>query len=193
VLREFVLYCEQHDDRERLERVLRCLSEAYPRMVDPLRSGGGVLASRWYPAELVHVLVDEMIAGRGEAELRSLSQHAANVIMRRTLSGIYRTLFATFATPELYARHAGRLWSQHYDNGLVEVSNRPREGGHNVAHARISRWISHHRFICMLNGAAARPIYELMGCKSVRYDTIACVSKGAQACEWLVHWSSQDL
>ena len=192
MLREFVLYCEQHDDRERVQRALRGLLEAYPRMVDPSRSGGGILASRWYPAELVHVLVDQLIAERGEAELKSLAQHAADVIMRRTLSGVYRVLFSTFATPDLYARHAARLWSLHYDNGLVEVSNKPRKGGHHEAHSRISRWLSHHRFICMLNGAAARPIYELMGCDNVHYDTLACVSRGDPSCEWLVHWSRRD-
>jgi len=190
VLREFVLFCEQHDDRPRLLRALRALDEAYPGSVDPERSGGGFLASRWYPAELVHVLVDEVIAGRSVAEQQKVAQHAANVIMGHTLRGVYRFLFSTFATPDLYARHANKLWTLHYDNGSVQVDNRPADGSNRTAHSRLVRWLSHHRFICMMNGASALPIYEAMGCKNVRYETIACQSNGDADCQWLVHWSA---
>lgn len=192
VLREFVLFCEQHDDNERLMRALRALNEAYPSSIDPARPGGGVLASRWYPAELVHVLVDEIIAGRSVAEQKKLAQHAAQVIMGHTLRGVYRFLFSTFATPELYARHAHKLWSLHYDNGSVEIQNKHREGLYSVAHTRVVRWISHHRFVCMMNAAAAVPIYQALGCKDVRCERIACISEGAPDCEWLVHWSSHE-
>jgi hypothetical protein len=193
VLREFVLFCQQHDDRQRLTRALRALDEAYPGSVEPERLGGGFLASRWYPAELVHVLVDEMIAGRSDAEQKKLAQRAANVIMSHTLRGVYRFLFSTFATPDLYARHANKLWSLHYDNGLVEVDNKPREGLHRVAHTRVLRWISHHPFVCMMNGAATIPIYEAMGCRNVRCEVIACVSDGSPNCAWIVHWSDDDV
>jgi len=192
VLREFVLFCEQYDDRARLARALNALREAYPADVDPERSGGGFLASRWYPAELVHVLVDEAIAGRSQVEQDALAQHAASVIMGHTLRGVYKFLFSTFATPDLYARHAQKLWSLHYDNGSVHIDNKAREGVNGVAHARVVRWISHHPFVCKLNGAATMPIYEAMGCRDVRCDTIACVSKGDDHCEWLVRWSSGE-
>ena len=192
VLREFVLFCEQHDDRERLKRALDALHEAYPQDVDPKRSGGGFLASRWYPAELVHVLVDEVIKGRSQAEQDALAQRAASAIMGRTLSGVYRFLFSTFATPDLYARHVNKLWSLHYDNGQVQIDNKPREGMRNVASQRVVRWISHHPFVCKLNAAAAIPIYEALGGRDVRYESIACVSEGDMHCEWLVHWSDDE-
>lgn len=192
VLREFVLFCEQHDERARLSRALTALHQAYPNDVDPERSGGGFLASRWYPAELVHVLVDEVIKGRSAAEQDALAQRAAKVIMGRTLSGVYRFLFSTFASPDLYARHANKLWGLHYDNGHVQIDNKAREGSHCVAHSRVVRWISHHRFVCKLNGAATIPIYEAMGCRDVRCETIACVSEGDMHCEWLVRWSYDE-
>lgn len=192
VLREFVLFCEQHDDRERLKRALDALREAYPQDVDATRSGGGFLASRWYPAALVHVLVDEVTRGRSEPAQDALAQRAAKVIMGRTLSGVYRFLFSTFATPDLYARHVNKLWSLHYDNGQVQIDSRPREGMRNVAQQRIVRWISHHPFVCKLNAAAAVPIYEALGGHDVRYETIACVSWGDTNCEWLVHWSDDE-
>jgi hypothetical protein len=112
--------------------------------------------------------------------------------MGRTLRGVYKFLFSAFATPELYARHAQKLWSLHYDNGSVHIDNEPRQGANNIAHARVTRWISHHPFVCKLNGAATLPIYEAMGCHDVRWDTTACQSKGDDYCEWLVHWSRDE-
>ena len=150
------------------------------------------MASRWYPAQLVHVLVEAVVAGRSEAEQVALAARAAEVIMSRTLSGVYRFLFSTFATPELYARHSGKLWALHYDNGRVHIDNKPREGLHGVAHTRVERWLSHHPFICKLNGASGKPIYEAMGCTDVRAETIACVSKGAAHCEFIVHWTQEN-
>jgi hypothetical protein len=192
VLRDFVLFCEQHDECARFERALRALAEAYPKDVAAGRSGGGFLSSRWYPAELVHVLVDEIIAGRSPAEQDELAQRAAKVIMSRTVGGVYKFLFSTFATPDLYARHAQRLWSLHYDSGSVQIDNRPREGSNSAAHARVARWNGHHPFVCKLNRAATIPIYEAMGCRDVRCDTIACVSNGDDDCEWLVRWSTDE-
>jgi len=189
-LREFVSFCQEHDDSARIVRALTGLQQAYPLAVDPTRAGGGFVASRWYPAELVHVMVDELIAGRGPAEQKALAEHAASVIMGRTLRGVYRLLFSTFATPELYARHAGKLWALHYDNGAVEIENNAREGLQSVAHLRVVRWISHHPFICLLNGAATKPIYEAMGCRDVGYQRIACVLNGNPHCALLVHWSA---
>ena len=130
-----------------------------------------------------------MIAGRSAVEQQQLAQHAASVIMGHTLRGVYKFLFSTFATPDLYVRHANKLWALHYDNGVVQVENKPRSDRNHSAHSRIERWQSHHRFVCMMNGAATSPIYEAMGCKGVHVERLACVSDGSAACEWLVHWS----
>ena len=192
VLREFVLFCEQYDERARLSRALAALREAYPQDVDPSRSGGGFLASRWYPAELVHVLVDEVIAGRTGAEQDALAKHAASVIMGHTLRGVYKFLFSTFASPDLYSRHAQKLWALHYDNGSVQIENGPDSASQRVARSRIVRWISHHPFICKLNGAATVPIYEAMGCRDVVCETVACVASGGDHCGWHTRWKNDS-
>jgi len=77
VIREFVLWCEQHDDRARLQRVLRALERAYPDAIDATRPGAGLLASQWYPAELVHVMIDAIIEGRAQEELDAMARAAA--------------------------------------------------------------------------------------------------------------------
>lgn len=189
VLREFVLFCEQHDDRDRIARALAALDRAYPHTFDPGRAGGGVLASKWYPAEMVHVLVDTVIDGRSHAELDALAQRAASVIMGRTLHGVYKFLFSTFGSPELFARHANKLWTLHYDNGHVDTELRERVGVTRLAHTRVTRWISHHRFICRLNAAAAVPIYEALGCHAIHCQRLACISDGAPQCEWIVRFA----
>jgi hypothetical protein len=188
VLREFLLFCEQHDDRTRVLRALGALDRAYPNVLDPEREGGGVLSSKWYQAELVHVLIDAIMAGRSEAERDALASRAAHSIMKHTLSGVYRFMFSTFATPVLYAKHANKLWQQHYDSGQVLIDNRERQGLSHVAHVKVLRWLSHHDFICRMHSEAAVPIYEAMGCTAVRCERIACLSAGAAQCEWLVHW-----
>lgn len=188
VLREFLLFCEEQDDRTRVLRALGALDRAYPNVLDPEREGGGVLSSKWYEAELVHVLIDAIISDRSEAERDALASRAAHSIMKHTLSGVYRFLFSTFATPELYAKHANKLWQQHYDSGHVQIENRKRTGLANIAHIKLLRWAGHHDFMCRMHCEAAVPIYEAMGCEKVRCERIACVGEGAPQCEWLVHW-----
>lgn len=189
VLRELVLFCEEHDDRIRVLRALGAIDRSYPNVFDPEQAGGGILPSKWYPADVVHALLDALLEGRGELEKSALARRAAQTIMSNTLRGVYRFLFSTFASPERYAKHANKLWSQHYDSGDVQIENRRRNGLSDVAHIKVLRWLSHHDFICRMHGEAAVPIYEAMGCRDVRCERIACVSDDAPQCEWLVRWS----
>jgi hypothetical protein len=50
-------------------------------------------------------------------------------------------------------------------------------------------WNSHHPFSCQLNMAAAKPIYDAMGCKNVRYQRLGCISRGAAKCQLEVSWT----
>lgn len=144
----------------------------------------GVLASRWYRAEAVHDLLDRLTADRSEAELARMADDAASAIMGHMLRGVYRTLFSLIATPERYARHAGKLWSTQYDTGsiVIEVTGTTE---HRITFVD---WASHHPFICRMNMAAARPIFEAMQCQDIHVQRLGCISTGAAACENLVRW-----
>lgn len=183
--REFLLW---HAARN-TEAVLVDATERVPAELrselDVARPGLGVLASRWYPAELVHALLDALVAGRTASELDALALDAAEVIMGRTLRGVYRTLFSMLATPDRYQQYGGKLWGQHYDSGrLVFTSSEP--GRHRIEYVG---WRGHHPFICRLNCAASVPIYSAMGCEQVAISERQCVADGSVTCGVAVRWS----
>lgn len=146
----------------------------------------GVLSSQWYPASVVHELVDRLTGERSPKELDEMARDAAGFIMGRTLRGVYRTMFSLFATPARYVRYVDKLWDTHYDTGKV-VFRIPAAGIH---HATYVDWASHHPFICRMNMASSLTIYDAMGCENVRYERKRCVSDGAADCENVVRWDA---
>ncbi len=181
---EFLSWYELRRDCDRVRRAVIDVAASYPGQLDPIRPTFGVLASEWYPAEMVHALLDRLIAGHSPEELSAMALDAADHIMQRTLRGVYRTLFQFLATPNRHLRYAGRLWSMHYDNGSI-VTRKNSETSHSFTYVS---WTSHHPFICSMNMAASRPIYSLMGCQDVMHERIRCVSSGAANCENIVSW-----
>ena len=166
--------------------MLHELEPLHANVFDLDREGFGVLPSRWYPAEVVHDLLDRLIEDRPPGELEQLAREAAYDIMSKSLKGVYGFLFSTLASPERYARHIDRVWQMHYDSGNVSITptDNPREW-----RARYASWRGHHPFICKLNMAAAVPIYETMGCKHVTCTQTSCVANGADQCESLIRFS----
>jgi len=156
-------------------------------MLSAERADFGVMQNVWYPAELVHQLLDRLTDGFSEPDLVKLAQDAATHIMGVTLRGVYKTMFSLIATPERYARHIPKLWRVHYDNGDPAVVVRaPNE--HRI---NFLGWRSHHAFACRLNMAAALPIYQAMGCKEVRWQRAHCKSLGGEHCTAIVTWKAR--
>lgn len=185
MIREFALWHEERFGRERLSAAVHALAPLYPEALDAKREAYGLLASVWYPAPLVHALLDRLTEGVTDAELTRLAEDAANVIMGRTLRGVYRTMFRMFASPDRFLRFGHTLWGQHYDTGRNEIER----CGASTHRVRYVDWRSHHHFICRMNMASSRPIYEAMGCRDVTYTPQGCVSGGAALCENVVSWS----
>ncbi len=183
---EFLLWYERAHGRAAVESAVEAAEARHAEGLEPRRAGFGVLASRWYPAALVHELVDALTHGRTPAELEAMASDAADHIMGRTLRGVYRAVFSMFGTPERYRRYIGKLWSMHYDTGTVTVLA-PEPGLHRVLYAG---WAGHHPFICRMNMASSRTIYGAMGCKSVVYERTRCLSEHSRECENTVRWSS---
>jgi hypothetical protein len=179
---EFLSWYGVRFGSQRLLSATRDLHGKYPDVFDLGRATHGILPSRWYPALLVHEVVDRLTAEFSPKELDSMALDAADVIMNKTLRGVYRAIFALIATPERYVKHIDRLWSLHYDSGrpVVLVMNPTTHRVH------YEGWRSHHPFICRLNMAAARAIYIAMGCRDVRLERLGCVSDGARYCENVV-------
>jgi hypothetical protein len=181
---EFIGWYELRYGHEPVRRAVLEVDAVHPGQLDAARIGFGVLASHWYPAPVVHTLLDCLTRNRTESELQSMAVDAADHIMKRTLRGVYRAIFTMIATPDRYVRHIDRLWSMHYDTGSL-VAQRVDETTHRVTYVG---WTSHHPFICRLNMAASLPLYGAMGCRDVTYERVRCVSQGGANCENLVRW-----
>lgn len=178
--REFVVWYAGRFGVQRLGRSLPPARE----LLNPDAADLGVLPNVWYPAKLVHELLDLLLADKSSEELDRLAQEAADHIMKKTLSSVYRAFFNLFVTPDRYARHIDKLWSLHYDTGrpLIEPV------GSNQHRIRYVDWTSHHAFICRLNMSAAVPIYSAMGCREVSWTRIACKSLQGSQCMTQVRW-----
>jgi hypothetical protein len=179
--REFVVWYAARFGREKLSRAVPAYAESF---LKPAGEALGVLPNVWYPAQVVHDLLDGLVRDFDDAELERVAQEAANQIMSKTLRGVYRAIFNLLVTPDRYSRHIDKLWALHYDTGrpMIELIG-PCE--HRV---RYVDWRSHHPFICRLNMSATVPIYSAMGCRDVSWTRVSCTSAGGAACINRVRW-----
>lgn len=182
--REFTVWYERTQGSERLRSGITALPESARLHLQPDREALGILAATWYPAKVVHSLLDALLHGVSENERRAMARDAAEAVMRATLRGIYRVLFRMMATPQLWARYGHRLWSMHYDTG--ELDYELRDATHMISTVR--DWWSHHPFICELNCAASYPIFSEMGCADVEAVQEACISRGDEHCVYAIQW-----
>lgn len=183
--RQFVLWWEENRGREQMLAAFdRMRITEHRNLLDPEREALGILASRWYPADLIHALLDELTAGISRGQRLEMAEIAADAVMTATFSGVYKAVFVALASPPRMVAHIQRIWDMHYDSGKVTITPMsPRE--HSTCY---SQWDSHHEFICQLNMASARPIYKAMRCQNVQIERVQCVSDGAPDCRFRVHW-----
>lgn len=183
-LREFLgWYVDLHGPTH-VRDLLARLPEESRGCFDPELESLGVLASNWYPAHAIHALLDAMTDAMGPAAREHFARTAAEAVMKRTLSGVYRTLFRAIATPERYAKLAPLVWSHYYRSGEVVAEN--AEPG--VAISCIQGWRAHHPVLCDMNRAASVVIYEVMGGKNVTCTRDACIDDGAPYCRFTTRW-----
>ena len=171
----------------RSSTAIREAEAKYAEGLDPERQGFGVLASRWYPAELVHDLLDRLMARRDRrpSSTRWRSTRPISSWDARS-KWIYRTMFSMFVTPERYVKYINNLWDDALRHrGTIVVRAPEPTGVHRITY---SEWAGHHPFICRMNMASGYAIYAAMGCKGVTCQRIRCVSDGAADCESMVRW-----
>jgi hypothetical protein len=146
--------------------------------------GCGVLASGWYGADDIHVLLDAIARGRTETEVRQLVTAGAQAALTRTLTGLHRTVMRVVGSPKLHARFAQRLWSTYYDTGRVQ-SVCVNEHTQSITY---TDWTSHHPVLCTMTTASDSVIFPLMGLSGVTVSHVSCVLDGAPGCTHLVEW-----
>jgi hypothetical protein len=147
-------------------------------------AGCGVLASGWYDADDIHLLLDALIRGRTEAETQRLVTAGSEAALTRTLTGLHRTLMRVVASPRLHARFAQRLWSTYYDTGQVQ-SVCVNEHTQSITY---TGWTSHHPMLCTMTTASDGVIFPMMGLSNVTVSPVECVADGATGCTHIVEW-----
>jgi hypothetical protein len=185
--REFLIWYASRKGDAALVQGANHMASEWQDSLAPGRPALGVLASEWYPASLVHALLDALTEDLTREARAEMAAEAARAIMGRMLRGVYKTLFQLMATPSRYQRFGPKLWDAYYDSGEFRI-DMPDDL---TAVCKVTRWNAHHAFICDLNCAAAPPVYELMGCQSVRVIRTECVSLGSPRCEFVTSWTSR--
>jgi hypothetical protein len=185
-LHSFLLWYEGQYGTEHHADDWAALPEHLRGLIDPSREALGILASRWYPMELTHALLDRMVARTGAEELEEKIRQGGPDIMRMQMSGLQRRAFRLLMNPDRYRKHVETLWRQNFDSGDIEVL----ETGPNEHHGFTRNWRGHHPLICRLIHTGKEAMYEAMGCKNVTVELTGCVADGGEACSSKVRWSS---
>ncbi len=183
-LREFVRWYSGRAGIDAVEELLAGLSPGARAAFDLRRSDLGILQTEWYPAGVVHELLDRIVKDLPVAERTSMARESARAIMDATLKGVYRMLFRAMMSPDRYAKNAQTLWSRYYDTGKIQKT----AGGPWAHQTIIGGWEAHHPVLCDLHVASAEYIYQAMGCREVQVRRTGCVSEGGPVCSFEVTW-----
>lgn len=183
-LHGFVSWYQDERDAETLRRAHQRLPLTVKRYLDPARPAMGVTAGSWYPAAVVHGMLDGVTAELDAAATEALAHEAATRIFERNMPGILRPLFRMFVSPTMVKAMSQLLWDVYYDSGRVTVSWQ----GRTAQRMQLEGWRSHHPFLCTLNVGAATPIYR-QSCPGFTAVREACVADGDPCCAYCFSWT----
>jgi hypothetical protein len=183
-VRELVLWYEAGHGRRYQEGVWRRLSAEHAALLAPDRFALGLLPSTWYPAEIVHALLDSFAELHGPDEMRVLLRDGNAQVVRRMSRGIYQYLFKLVGSPGLYARHIQKAWNALHNTGVRQVViERP-----GYAISTIEGWRGHHPWLCEVTTETMRAVFEAVGCTDIVIERVRCVSDGSTKCEAFVRY-----
>jgi hypothetical protein len=185
VLREYLLWYERRVGAMKVAEVAAGLP---PELADTVKTSMpalGLLASTWYPVGLSHYFLDRMlvIEGCGD-EGRELAREANRELVPKMIRGVYKVLYRTVASPELYARHVGRHWRKLHSTGdRAFVVRGPGEG-----FSLVANWEGHHPALCWITIYTMVSLFEMMGYEHVAAERTRCVSHGGEDCATVLRW-----
>lgn len=184
-LDEFFAWYAAQRDGERLKRTVEALPAeltADVRWTDGLPR---LVPFTWYPCELIHGVVDQLIEGMESWERDRFAHEIAAHVMESTLRGIYKAMFKAVVSPAMMARFSPRMWKLYYDSGesVIEVEARNRHTG------IVRGWKGHHPFLCDINRHCGEWIYSSLGCQHVISRQVQCVGQGDPHCKVSTSWA----
>lgn len=185
MIRELVLWYERKHDASLLRAVARAMPPELDAQLDADTPGLGILASRWYDARVVHLLLDASVAKHPPSARDALVRDGAREAMAHTTRGVYAFIVAKVVSPEMYALNIQRLWGLIQDTGERRIDLvAPGE-----ALSSTRDWKGHHPIACRVNQHTMAAILELLGKKDVRFERVSCVSDGARECRYRFLWT----
>jgi len=185
-IREFFKWYLDRFGPEYVANRLAGLPAAVRAQIEPDDPHLGVQAGEWYPAELVHTLLESAAQGMSPADRKTLMREGAQAALKSTVRGIYKFLFDAMMTPERYARRAQGLFSRYFNTGtMTKIAESP--GAHL---SLIHDWSSHHPLLCDFVLYTAETVYGAMGCKNVVSTRLSCISHGGEFCSFRVTWAN---
>jgi hypothetical protein len=177
-IREMLLW---HDQRYGHAATVALCERVPPHlrgMLDLTQPALGILGATWYPASLTYPMLDRVLEQYG-GDGRELAAAVNRDLVPKMIKGIYRMIFQTVASPELYARHVHRIWRRLHTTGdrrMLIVA--PGE-----AFSVVENWPGHHPFLCWTTIYTMAYVFEAMGYKHWSVERTACVSHGGERCE----------
>jgi hypothetical protein len=186
-VREFMRwYVSAHGTRA-LEKAIAAMPPEEARHLHLEQPALGLLAGTWYPASMIHRLLDGMGAGLRGHERAALIRDGAHATIHHTLSGVYKLLFQAMMSPERYARNAQQLFARYFNTGTMEKTPITTPDGQ--GHLSVVRdWTSHHPMLCDLLSCTAEYVYAELGCRDVEVKKTGCVASGQAECTFVFTW-----
>jgi hypothetical protein len=179
----FRWYGERHGRARMVEHFAR-LAPDEQALFDAGDPHFGILPSTWYPAPVLHKILDGLDASLTRPEREALLRDGAREALRVGLTGFYKLLFETMMTPERYAARAQTLFSRYFTPGVMtKIVEAP-----NQHLSVVEGWTGHHPMLCDVLIHSAEVVYGRMGCRDISSQKIACVGDGASDCRFRIRW-----
>lgn len=187
-VREFLSWYAQRTSRDTLREAVASLPESLRVLFDADADAIGVLPSSWYDTRAVHELIDVVFARIAPEDRDASIRDGARFAVAQNARGIYRFVVERL-TPEMYCRNIQRLWNMLHDTGQREIVTLSAPGETPTRIRSVIReWPGHHPALCVASTETMAAVFEIMGCREVRVDRIACVSDGAPECVAEMTW-----
>jgi len=145
----------------------------------------GILASRWYPAALVHSLLDAAGGARTDGVLENMARDASVAIMNNMMNGIYSFAFSQLASPSRWIALRQQVWDLYFDTGTITSEYMDDRS----ICTWYTGWRGHHPLACMLTRAANLAIFRAMGLTDVQIQLTRCIAREDNRCEVVIRWA----
>ncbi len=182
--REFLQWHNAHYGPAKIVHAISTLPATERATFDLNAPAFGILPSRWYPASLVHALLDAASGARSEAVLENMAREASVAIMNSMMNGVYTFAFSQLASPSRWIALRQQVWDLYYDTGTIHSEYMTERS----ICTWFTGWLGHHPLACMLTRSANLAIFRAMGFSDVEIQLTRCVTRDDHRCEVLIRW-----